>query len=45
MRVCCGLPEVDSGTALERWVRGCLARDGVVTVEPFLDIVVEFSAE
>lgn len=45
VRVCCGLSEVESGTALERWVQSCLVRDGVVTVEPFLDIVVEFSAE
>ena len=33
------------GTATERWVEKCLRRDGVVTVEPWLPIAAEFSAE
>jgi hypothetical protein len=45
VRVCRCLPDLACGTALERWVKSCLARDGVVTVEPWLDILVEFSAE
>ena len=45
VRVCSSLSELASGAALERWVQGCLARDGVVTVEPWLNILVEFSAE
>ena len=45
MRVCNGLDALNPGTALDRWVRGCLGRDGVVTVEPWLDIVIEFSVE
>ena len=45
VRVCNSLSDLDSGKALERWLRGCLARDGVVTVEPWLEILVEFSAE
>ena len=45
MRVCNGLDALSPGTALERWVRGCLGRDAVVTVEPWLDIVIEFSVE
>ena len=45
VRICSDISELATGTRLERWTRGCLVRDGVVTVEPWLDIIVEFSAE
>lgn len=45
VRVCRCLSDLACGTALERWVQSCLSRDGMVTVEPWLDILVEFSAE
>lgn len=45
VRVCEGPMQLQAGEPLEKWLGKCLRRDGVVTVEPWMEIIVEFSAE
>ena len=54
VRVCVGRPAaVPDATAPsfkldeadEQWVRGCLQRDGVLTAEPWLEVLAELSGE
>lgn len=50
VRVCEGAqdgatPIAAEGSELARWAANCIARDGALLVEPWLDIVAEFTAE
>ena len=45
VRVCEGAASLEPGSAVEHWVVKCLQRDAVVTVEPWLDVLAEFSGE
>ena len=45
VRVCEGVEAIAGSSELERWAGNCLRRDGTVTVEPFYDILAEFTGE
>ena len=45
VRVCEGSAALDGGADAERWASNCLQRDGVLTVEPWYEILAEFTGE
>ena len=45
LQVCDGAASLADGAAAERWASNCLRRDGVLTAEPLLDVLAEFSGE
>ena len=45
VRVCDGASCLEAGLPDERWASNALRRDGVLTVEPYLEILGEFSGE
>ena len=45
VRVCEGAAALEPGAPLEKWVQDCLRQDGALTVEPWMDVLAEVTAE